>query len=110
MLGEVVKRRLRYLEGSRIDIKNSFYVKPDLVIVDGGKAQFNTIRRILEQKGIFDIDIVSIAKKEEMIFCHKFQNGIKFELDSGILRIIIKLRDEAHRFAVNYTGNCVTGI
>jgi excinuclease ABC subunit C len=102
MLAEVVTRRLRYLEGPVKDNSNGFYIKPDLIIIDGGKAQFNTISRILDQKGITVIDIISIAKKEEMLFCNRFQNGIKFDLDSEILRMLIKLRDEAHRFAVSY--------
>ena len=63
---------------------------------------FNTINRIFEQKGINLIDIISIAKKEEMIFCNRYKNGIKFDLDSEILRVLIRLRDEAHRFAINY--------
>ena len=102
MLAEMVTRRLRYLEGPVKDALNGFYIRPDLIIIDGGKAQFNTINRVLGQKGITLIDIISIAKKEEMIFCNRYQNGIKFDLDSEILRVLIRLRDEAHRFAVSY--------
>ena len=102
MLAEMVNRRLRYLEGPPIDTVNSFYIRPDLIIIDGGKAQYNTVSKILEQKGLSGIDIISIAKKEEMIFCSRYINGIKFGLDSEILRALIKLRDEAHRFAVSY--------
>lgn len=102
MLAEMVTRRLKYLEGPVKDTSNGFYIRPDLIIIDGGKAQFNAINRILDQKGITVIDIISIAKKEEMIFCSRYQNGIKFDLDSEILRVLIRLRDEAHRFAVGY--------
>jgi len=102
MLAEMVTRRLRYLEGPVKDTSNGFYIRPDLIIIDGGKAQFNTISRVLDQKGITLIDIISIAKKEEMIFCDRYQNGIKFDLDSEILRVLIRLRDEAHRFAISY--------
>jgi excinuclease ABC subunit C len=102
MLAEMVTRRLRYLEGPAKDTLNGFYIRPDLIIIDGGKAQFNTISRVLDQKGINLIDIISIAKKEEMIFCNRYQNGIKFDLGSEILRVLIRLRDEAHRFAVSY--------
>jgi excinuclease ABC subunit C len=98
----MVTRRLKYLEGPVKDTSNGFYIRPDLIIIDGGKAQFNAINRILDQKGITVIDIISIAKKEEMIFCCRYQNGIKFDLDSEILRVLIRLRDEAHRFAVGY--------
>ncbi len=102
MLGEVVRRRITYLNGQKIKTKNSFYTKPDLLIIDGGKAQFNTIYDLLAKKKISGIDIISIAKKEEIIFSKKYKNGKNLNQDQGIMRIIIKLRDEAHRFAVNY--------
>jgi len=102
MLREVINRRLKYLDKHGMNMEDSFYMRPDLIIIDGGKPQYGTIKKALEQKGVSDIDIISIAKKEEMIFCQKFQDGIKFDLDSDILRIIIKLRDEAHRFAIGY--------
>ncbi len=102
MLREVISRRLKYLEKHKINIEDGFYMRPDLIIVDGGKAQYGTVKRVLQQKEISDIDIISIAKKEEMIFCQKFQNGIRFDPGSDILRIITKLRDEAHRFAIGY--------
>lgn len=102
MLREVIIRRLRYLGKQEISIEGSFYMRPDLIIVDGGRAQYGTIRKVLQQKKISNIDIISIAKREEMIFCQKFQDGIKFDPGSDILRIITKLRDEAHRFAIGY--------
>lgn len=102
MLREVLNRRIRYLKKQGMNMEDSFCMKPDLIVIDGGKPQYGTIKKVLKQKGISDIDIISIAKKEEMIFCQKFQDGIKFDLDSDILRIIIKLRDEAHRFAIGY--------
>jgi excinuclease ABC subunit C len=102
MLREVAERRLRYLEKESVLIKEGFYRRPDLMVVDGGKAQFGTVGRVLEEKGMEDIDLISIAKKEEKIFCRRFREGIKFDIDSEVLRIIIRLRDEAHRFAVGY--------
>ena len=102
MLSEMVARRLKYLDGPVKDASNGFYIKPDLIIIDGGKAQFNAISRVLVQKGITSIDVLCIAKKEEMIFCNRYREGIRFDLDSEILRVLIRLRDEAHRFAVNY--------
>jgi excinuclease ABC subunit C len=102
MLKEVTKRRLRYLAKENGVIKEGFYQKPDLIVVDGGKAQFGAVSSVLDEMDIDDIDLLSIAKKEEMIFCRRFKQGIKFDIDSEVLRIIIKLRDEAHRFAIEY--------
>ena len=102
MMGEIVTRRLRYLEGGEIKKGNSFYEKPDLIIIDGGKAQFNTASKLISERKIQDIDIISIAKKEETIFCSKYPDGIKLDLSDNYMRVLIKIRDEAHRFAVNY--------
>lgn len=102
MIGEVLARRIKYLEESKIDIEDSFYVKPDLIVVDGGKGQFNTAYTILGEKGFSDIEVISIAKKEEVIFTPKHREGIRLNLDDPSLRIIVKIRDEAHRFAVEY--------
>jgi excinuclease ABC subunit C len=102
MMGEIVTRRLRYLEGGEIKKRNSFYEKPDLIIIDGGKAQFNTASKLISKRQIQDIDIISIAKKEETIFCSKYPDGIKLDLSDNYMHVLIKVRDEAHRFAVNY--------
>lgn len=102
MMGEIVSRRLRYLEGGEIKKGNSFYEKPDLIIIDGGKAQFNTASKLISERQIQDIDIISIAKKEETIFCSKYPDGIKLDLSDNYMHVLIKVRDEAHRFAVNY--------
>jgi len=102
MLAEVAGRRLRYLAEAGKGMKESFYQKPDLIVIDGGKPQFGAVKKVLEGYGITGVDLVSIAKKEERIFCPKFKSGLKFDADSQPLRIIIKLRDEAHRFAIGY--------
>jgi len=119
MINEVVTRRLKYFENGKIKKGNSFYIKPDLIIIDGGKAQYNTIKRLLSEKNIDGIDIISIAKKEEAVFCDKYPDGLKLDLHDRYARILIKARDEAHRFAVNFhrrlrdknmTGSILDGI
>ena len=102
MIAEIVCRRLRYLEHLKINIEDSFYMKPDLVVIDGGKAQFNTVMKIFNEKNINDIDLISIAKRDEIIFCKKFLDGVKLDRSCQSLNIIIKVRDEAHRFALSY--------
>jgi len=119
MINEVVVRRLKYLENGEIKKRENFYIKPDLIIIDGGKAQYNTIKRLLSEKNIAGIDIISIAKKEEVVFCDKYPDGLKLDLHDRYARILIKARDEAHRFAVNFhrrlreknmTGSILDGI
>jgi excinuclease ABC subunit C len=102
MINEVVARRLKYMESGEIKKVNSFYTKPDLIIIDGGKAQYNVVKRLLSEKQISGIDVISIAKKEEVVFCSGYPDGIKLDLSDNYMRVLIKVRDEAHRFAVNY--------
>lgn len=102
MIAEVVSRRLRYLSESTVDIEDSFYMKPELIIIDGGKAQYNAAKKVFEENSIVDIDLISIAKKEEIIFNEKFPDGLSLDKHSEHMKIIIRIRDEAHRFAINY--------
>ncbi|MDD3520314.1 MAG: excinuclease ABC subunit UvrC [Actinomycetota bacterium] len=103
MLQEVLERRLSYLKKSKIYFDESFYMKPDLIIIDGGKGQLSAASEVLEKNKLDkSIDIISIAKKEEIIFCKLHPEGIKINKDNGSMRIVIRLRDEAHRFALQY--------
>ncbi|MCL5771289.1 MAG: excinuclease ABC subunit UvrC [Actinobacteria bacterium] len=103
MINEILKRRLKYLVSSKIEIKESFYEKPDLIIIDGGKGQLNAAKSALLEYGLAEqIDLISLAKKEEIIFSDNFENGISFDKNKSFMRLIIKIRDEAHRFAVEF--------
>jgi len=102
MLDEVLSRRLSHLQGSGMDIENSFNTVPDLIIIDGGKGQYNVGRKVLVRYGLDQIDLISIAKREEVIFAKSFPEGIKLELGSPHMRIITNIRDQAHHFAVSY--------
>ncbi len=103
MLAEILIRRLRYLKHFKMDIEDSFYRKPDLIIIDGGLGQFNTASEVISKKDYnLDIDLISIAKKEEMLFSCKYPDGLTFKKEENFLRLVIKARDEAHRFAISY--------
>jgi excinuclease ABC subunit C len=102
MIAEVVSRRLNYLTASTVDIEDSFYMRPQLIIIDGGKAQYNAAKKVFEEKNIDDIDLISIAKKEEIIFSDNHPDGLSLDRHSDHMKIVIKIRDEAHRFALNY--------
>ena len=103
MLQEVLERRLRYLKKSKINIDESFYQKPDLIIIDGGKGQLSAAQEVFVKNEITEsIDLISIAKKEEIIFGSCHPEGIKINKDTGSMRLVLRLRDEAHRFALGY--------
>ncbi len=74
---------------------------PNLLIVDGGKGQLNVAVKVL--KGLqLKIPMVSIAKKKEEIFVENQDEPIILEQRSAVLRLIQYVRDESHRFAINY--------
>jgi len=89
---EVIKRRC-----SRDD-----WAVPDLIIVDGGKGQLSSAVSVLEELDLREQDIVSLAKKFEEVFVPKKSNPVIFNMNSPSLFLFQKIRDEAHRFAINY--------
>ena len=81
------------------------FPKPDLVIIDGGKGQLSAVREIFEAQGIEDIDLISLAKKEEEVFTLSSDESIRLERNDYALRLLQRIRDEAHRFAITYFRN-----
>ena len=75
---------------------------PDLVVVDGGKGQLSTARRVLQEIGLGDMPLVGLAKRDEEIYFPDRAEPLVLSRDSGALRLLQRLRDEAHRFAHNY--------
>jgi len=101
MLKEVLFRRF-----SKVikDTENTLSL-PDLVLIDGGKGQYSTARKTINELGLYDIPIIAIAKGKfrnsgnETFF---FENKtFKFSRNDPILFFLQRLRDEAHRFAVS---------
>jgi excinuclease ABC subunit C len=92
---EVVLRRYRLL----LERGGPF---PDLVLVDGGKGQLTAAYAALEELGLANLVAVGLAKKEELIFTRDRQDAIRIDPRDPSLRLIQRIRDEAHRFAVTY--------
>jgi excinuclease ABC subunit C len=94
-LGEVIRRRYaRVLEEKQ--------PLPDLILVDGGKPQFGTARKVLAELGLERLPLVSLAKKEEIVFTPGHKDGLKLDPTSPALKLFQHVRDEAHRFAIRY--------
>jgi len=87
---------------SRYFAKIDQYEKPDLIVVDGGKGQLNAANKILKKSKISEIEIISLAKKMEEIFIPHRTESIILPKSSSALRVLIKIRDEAHRFAITF--------
>jgi excinuclease ABC subunit C len=75
---------------------------PDLVLVDGGKGQFQAAREALDRAGLRNLPLVSLAKREEIVFTRPTGNGLRLERTSPALKLFQHIRDEAHRFAVSF--------
>lgn len=96
MMRETIKRRLLKLDDPR------FGAKPDLILVDGGKPQLSAALSAGIETGFTDIEFASLAKREEEVFIPNRSVPVRLERRSPGLNLIIRLRDEAHRFAIQY--------
>ncbi len=79
------------------------YVRlPDLIIVDGGKGQLSSACRELQRLGLHELPIIGLAKEFEEIYRPSRALPLQLPPDSGALRLLQRIRDEAHRFANTY--------
>lgn len=74
---------------------------PDLIMVDGGKPQLSAALSSLRQFGL-QVPVIALAKKQEEIFTINSKYSLKLSKKSAGLKLIQRIRDEAHRFAINY--------
>lgn len=96
---EVLKRRLKHL--SEPIPEGKFATRPDLLVVDGGKPQLSAARKALDEVGL-DIPVVALAKREEELYIPSRSQALVLPRRAPSLRLLQHLRDEAHRFAVQY--------
>jgi excinuclease ABC subunit C len=105
---EVLTRRLgRYMQQADIsphdsDRDASFAALPDLVVIDGGKGQLSAGMKALEPLLERGVAVVSLAKRIEEVFVPGRSDPILLEKNSDALRILQRVRDEAHRFAITF--------
>jgi len=100
---EITERRIK-------EIEKTGYI-PDLIIIDWWKGQLSSVMKILEKYSYplslggrvrEGVQVVSIAKREEELFLPWESKSILLDKDSNELRLIQKIRDEAHRFAITF--------
>jgi excinuclease ABC subunit C len=75
---------------------------PDLIVIDGGKGQLSAAHAALDELGLADRPLISLAKREEETFVWGREEPLKLSRRSPALRLLQQARDEAHRFAVTY--------
>lgn len=100
-LQEVLLRRLSKLGTD----EEERFPKPDLIVIDGGKGQLSAVAEIFGQLGVTDIELISIAKQQEEIFTLTSDDAVKIPARDYALRMVQRIRDEAHRFAITYFRN-----
>lgn len=75
---------------------------PNLIIVDGGKGQLSMAVNELNRLGLHDLPVIGLAKQREEIFRAGRSEPLLLPHDTGALKLLQRIRDEAHRFANNY--------
>jgi excinuclease ABC subunit C len=105
---EVLRRRVnRYLEQADLSPHDgkrdeSFASLPSLVVVDGGKGQLAAAMRALGPLVERGVTVASLAKREEEVFMPGRSSPIDLAADSEASKLLQRVRDEAHRFAIEH--------
>ncbi|MHB1017277.1 MAG: excinuclease ABC subunit UvrC [Coriobacteriia bacterium] len=99
MMAEVLRRRF-----AREDAGDSRFARqrPDLLLIDGGKPQLNAVHAVLAELGLTHISLASLAKREEELWVPGWDEPVVLPNGSPSLYLVKRVRDEAHRFAIEY--------
>lgn len=95
---ETLSRRFEELKKQE---EASFSAKPDLIIIDGGKGQLSYAMQAMHDAGV-EVNMISLAKREEEIYLSDREESVILPRNSLAIKLIIRIRDEAHRFAITF--------
>ncbi len=95
---EMMRRRLQKLGTS----EEERFPKPDLIIIDGGKGQLSAVKEVFDEMGVTDIELISLAERDEEVFTLFSAESIRIDKRDYVLKLLQRIRDEAHRFAITY--------
>ncbi len=98
MLAEVLRRRFAREHAG----DTRFARRPDLVLIDGGLPQLNAAQAVLGELGLGAIPLASLAKREEELWVPGWDEPVTLPTGSPSLYLVKRVRDEAHRFAIEY--------
>jgi len=122
MMQETLRRRLRYLKAdtnapgeedpasiredetleAHLRRREKFHHRPDLLLIDGGKGQLNAVVEVLEELDLWGIPVAGLAKENEWLYVPGQSEPIVLPPGSPGLHLVMRIRDEAHRFAVEF--------
>ena len=98
MMKEVLSRRIKKIN------KKEDAVIPDIIIVDGGRGQFNVVKNILKENNLETISLMCVSKGKERNagkeIIHTIDGNVNLRINDPLLFFIQRIRDEAHRFAI----------
>ncbi|HMA76870.1 MAG TPA: excinuclease ABC subunit UvrC, partial [Candidatus Krumholzibacteriaceae bacterium] len=96
MIAEILERRFRHAERAEDS------EIPDLILIDGGKGQISAAMGSLKNAGFGNIPVIGLTKKNEEIHKYGEKGLIKLPSQSPVLKLFQRIRNEAHRFAIDY--------
>ena len=120
MMQETLRRRLRYLRAdadrppvaaadaatAAIEAQarkhERFHEKPDLLLIDGGKGQLSAVVEVMHEMDMMGIPVAGLAKEHEWLYVPGKSEPIVLPPNSPGLHLVMRIRDEAHRFAITY--------
>ena len=113
MMQETLRRRLRYLRretdgvsgempADQLARREKFNKKPDLLLIDGGKGQLHAVVEVLEEMDMTGLAVAGLAKEHEWLYLPGQSEPVVLPPNSAGLHLVMRLRDEAHRFAITY--------
>ncbi len=98
-LSEAIKRRCKNLLNNNLDL-------PDVILLDGGKGQLNTVKKNLDKRLLEKIKIISVSKgpnrKEKYDVLHFEKKSFELNVKEEISKLIQLVRNESHRFAIKH--------
>ncbi len=97
-----VMRRLEEDEEQLQKANPKFLRLPDLVIVDGGKGQLSSATDELQRLGLHELPIIGLAKENEEVYFPGRSEPLQIPHERGALKLLQRIRDEAHRWANGY--------
>ena len=101
MIREVVSRHFAQLIREGLEL-------PDLLLVDGGKGQLSAAMAALRETGVRGLAVAALAKREEEIFVPGRAKPVPLDPSSQAKRLLVRVRDEVHRFSIEYHRNLRT--
>jgi len=98
MMQEIIRRRFRNLTAD----EDKWTSIPDLVLIDGGKGHLKAALTVMQDEGFYQVPIASLAKQNEDVFVPGKSEAMDIPSNSAALYLLQRVRDEAHRFSLDY--------